>query len=471
MDGETLTDLTIFKPLDAARFADRLSLAGRGAERGATNLPDSSSDSLDEVETDIIANVVAEHTQVRNDVLVRLRELNELIATARATLVTTDLENRVAPMIAAIEQRAVTNLLDLQHQFEREAQARATFKEWRRIRKLTGPAKDPKSGFGFFADLYIIAIVEGGANLFFFTEGNAAGMVGAFFQALLIAAANILLCSVMGFALVKRINSVFFVNKVIGVLSIAVLLLGLPTLHVIVGFYRIARKTLAATHSVDSPLWTAVDWARNLDFRRLDELSMVMILVGIVAGGYAVRKGYEFGDRYPDYTKRYNESETHRDSFLDMLDEVTSDMLSEQEEASKAISTFLYEVGPAIKAFDRHTKRKQELAAGLKSYEEHLGVVQSALLSRYRDANRSNRATPAPPHFDTPVNLQNRVFNGSDVQDETFQRLFATDVDVDRAHEAANAAKKAAEAQLARIQKVIAQTRQQLEQGATIRND
>ncbi len=43
----------------------------------------------------------------------------------------------------------------------------------------------------FFADLFLIAIVEGGLNLFFFTEGNQLGMLGAFFQALLIAAANI----------------------------------------------------------------------------------------------------------------------------------------------------------------------------------------------------------------------------------------------------------------------------------------
>ena len=39
VDGNSLPDLTVFRPLDIERYAKRLSLESRGAERGATNQP------------------------------------------------------------------------------------------------------------------------------------------------------------------------------------------------------------------------------------------------------------------------------------------------------------------------------------------------------------------------------------------------------------------------------------------------
>jgi len=479
VDGNSLPDLTVFRPLDIERYAKRLALETRGAERGGANQPPADAASLDDIESEIVGGIVAERTQLRNDIIDRLRGLNELLARARSRLATTEIENRVAPKISAIEQRAVVDLRDLEQKFQRLREGQADFQGWRDERKLKRPAKAPRSAFVFFADLFLIVIVEGALNLFFFTEGNQLGMLGAFFQALLIAAANIVVCTVIGFALVKRVNSVFIANKLLGFAAVLVLLVGLPLMHMVVGFYRVARN--AVSEGV-SPLWTAVGWFGEIfrtppapplaawGFSHLDELSLIMIAVGVIAGVYAARKGYEFGDRYPDYTKRYNEAEDQRDDYLDLLDDVTGEMLEEQEAASQAVGAFLYDIGPSLQAIDNHTDAKKQLEAAARNYEGELESAANTMLSIYRNANARARSAPPPAHFANPVKLANPGFANAMILDPALASLFATSVDIKEARAAAERAQAVAKEQKDKIEAAIAATRAQLAKAEQVRD-
>ena len=53
VDGNSLPDLTVFRPLDIERYAKRLSLEARGAERGAANQPPADALALDDIESDL----------------------------------------------------------------------------------------------------------------------------------------------------------------------------------------------------------------------------------------------------------------------------------------------------------------------------------------------------------------------------------------------------------------------------------
>ena len=50
VDGNSLPDLTVFRPLDIERYAKRLSLEARGAERGAANQPPADALALDDID-------------------------------------------------------------------------------------------------------------------------------------------------------------------------------------------------------------------------------------------------------------------------------------------------------------------------------------------------------------------------------------------------------------------------------------
>ena len=312
MDQERLSDLTLFNSIDAGRMSEQMGLVAKGKTRGAANTPAESATLPDDVETQIIHKVHELRSEVVQDSQLRLQTLNRLMSKTRASVGVSVLENEVTPIVTGLEQNAQVDVIDLDYTQEKLEQQKQDFNAWRKSRRLDRPAEESKSPLSFFADLFLLAIVEGALNLFFFTENNALGMLGAFAQAFIIAGVNILLCVVIGFVLFKRVNSIFILQKALGVVSIAAFMVALPAAHLVIGFYRIARQGQAdaGEHILETPpdaaaidiestkimmagpeingasqLWTAVDWALAGDIYRLDEMSIIMCVIGVIFGG------------------------------------------------------------------------------------------------------------------------------------------------------------------------------------------
>jgi len=485
MDQQRLSDQTLFKPVDAVRMAKQMSLSEIGIERGKQNLPPPTTALPDEIEQSIIEQVSAHHSSVVNDVQLRLQAVNSGISRNLGSIGTSVLETDVDPLVSRIEQYANTDIIDLHDTRTKLKEQREYFRSWRTRRNLARPAREPKPAFSFFADLFVLAIAEGGLNLFFFMEGNEFGILGAFLQAFLIAGANIVVCTVVGFVLLKRVNSVFILNKALGFLSIIFLVIGLPIVHGIVGFYRIARKEAAsiapldgapdvvaegAAEIVTSQLWTAISWATNFEFHRLDEMSIIMCVIGTILGAYAARKGYEFGDRYPDYTKNYFDYEDRRVYYLDHLQEITDEILTEQEEASGKIGTFLVALSASLTSLSDFRNRKTELSVSLRGFESHLTEVGKALLSEYRGANESVRTVPAPNTFQKQFALPDPVFDGDSVRNSGLASQILKHEGIDaQVNRTAEAAKKAAEKYRERVQVAIERAQSELHAGEELK--
>ncbi|MEC7291280.1 MAG: hypothetical protein VXW22_14415, partial [Pseudomonadota bacterium] len=436
----------MFNPIDLKRWSKDLKLEKRGEQNGLSEYPTQDAQGLDEVEQSAISAVLAERAQVHKDMLLRISELNNLISTARARLSTNDLEVRVVPLVTEVEREASIELEEVNHKRERLDQQIAYFAEWREMRALSRPAKSPKPAFSFFSDLAFIAVLEAMANLYFFSEGNPAGLLGAFFQALLIAVVNISLFAVLGFVLVKRIHSVFAGNKMTGFVGVAAVFVSLPLMHSIVGFYRLAFADRDNIESSVPPLQQAIQWFANFEFWRYDELSVVMVIMGVIAGAYAVRKGYGFGDEYPDYTKKYWETEGLRAEFLDEIDRLTLSLGDKQEDALQEVRKYLYEIAPALESLETGSNRKQQLASHLRQYEEHLEDVANGLLKIYRGANIRARTSEAPKGFSERFSLPNRFFDGDAIRDPELSAVMETTVDFEIAKRAAEKAQSEAEA-------------------------
>lgn len=440
MGQDLLSDQTLFRPIDASRLGENLNVSEKGRERGARELPESNSALPDQVEAQIIEKIQTIRAQTLQDCQIRLQAINSAIANDYGRIASASLEDKLTPIVSAVEEKARIDLMDLEHTRERLTEQRAHFKSWRQRRQLTRPAKDQRGGMNFFADLFVLAIAEGALNLFFFVENNALGFLGAFLQAFLIAAANILVFSVLGFVVVKRIHSVFLMNKLVGLVGTAVMIIGLPIVHLVVGYYRMARQSISeigegssapmavsgedamASESL-SPLWTAVDWMTNMEFWRLDELSIVMVIIGVVLGAYAARKGYSFGDRYPDYSKAYNDYNGHRTGYLDHLDDVTGGMLDQQKDASEAVDKYRNQVGSLLGSLSAYLSRKKEMSLSLNNFDNQLEEAARLLLAEYHGANKSARSTPAPQRFNEKFEFENPNFHGDEVLNQPLKAL------------------------------------------------
>jgi len=487
----------MFVPVDAARMAKNMALSEKGQARGQQNLPPATAAIPDEVEAAIVQEVTTLRAGVVQDVQLRLQAINRAISRDRAVISTSALETDIAPIVTRLEQNARIDILDLEATREKLQEQRSDFLAWRQKRRLVRPAEESHSPISFFADLFLLAIVEGGLNLFFFMDNSEFGMLGAFLQAFLIAAANILVCTVAGFVLIKRVNSVMLLNKLLGFLSAAALFVCLPFAHLIVGFYRIARgeggadpsalpavpvevagadlaaasaPASGAATSTGSDLWTAVEWALNRDFHRLDEMSVIMCVVGIILGAYAIRKGYSFGDRYPDYTKNYWTYENRRLDYIEHLDEITSGMIGDHTDASSKISNYFSALAGSLTSLKDYQDRKTELSVSLKNYEIHLVQVARTLLAEYRGANEAARSQPVPRTFSSEFAFSDPLFMGSNVlnPDLAAQLRQHTGVE-DDAQRAAKAAQSAAKNYQNRIQVAIAEAQKALQSGAALR--
>lgn len=471
MDPTRLGDQVVFTPIDAVRFSEQLDLTARGTRNGKANSPPTVSKQLDDVEAQIVQEVGAIRTRVLQDVQLRMESISKQISESRARIGTRFLENTVSPIVARLEQDIATDAIDLDDTREKLEQQREYFSEWRLRRRLKRPATEPRSGFSFFADLFIIALAEGGLNLFFFMENNPLGITGAFLQALLIAGANILACTVIGFVFFKRVNSVFILNKMLGFFTILLFIVGLPFVHFIVGFYRMLRGEASAIEG-SSELWTAVTWAVNFEFNRLDELSIILILVGVVAGAYAARKGYEFGDKYPDYTKTYWSYQGRRLDYLEHLDEIYAKIQEDHSEASNEVNRFLGGLGSSVQSIQEFLSRKTELSVRLKSYESHLLSVVRQLLATYRSANQSSRSTPIPKHFDTEFLFADPIFDGDKPLNGQLAGQLGRDIGLENEVErAAVDARKAAITYEGRIKSIMDKASGMLNSSAALREE
>lgn len=497
MDQEVLTDRTLFVPVDGARMATQLGLSEKGRARGQQNLPPATAAIPDEVEAAIVQQIATLRTGIVQDVQLRLQAINRAISRDRAAISTAALETDIAPIVTRLEQNARIDILDLEATREKLQEQRSDFLAWRQKRRLVRPAEESHSPISFFADLFLLAIVEGGLNLFFFMDNSEFGMLGAFLQAFLIAAANILVCTVAGFVLIKRVNSVFLLNKLLGFVSAAALFVCLPFAHLIVGFYRIARGESGAgsvpvsdtpveaagadlavvstpssgtTATTGSDMWTAVEWALNREFHRLDEMSIIMCVVGIILGAYAIRKGYSFGDRYPDYTKNYWTYENRRLDYIEHLDEITSGMISDHTNASSKISNYFSALAGSLTSLKDYQDRKTELSVSLKNYESHLVQVGRTLLAEYRGANEAARSQPVPKTFSAEFVFTDPLFVGSNVVNPDLAAQLRHHEGVeDDAQRAAKAAQAAAANYQNRIQAAIAEAQKALQMGAGLR--
>ncbi len=434
MDKFSINDTTIFNSIDASRMAEKKDLANKGRIQGEKNLPPSTAKIPDETEADIIQETSSIRSNTVQSIQLSLQSLNKLISKERANIGTRVLDTDITPIVTKLEQRANLDLIAISDTETKLKEQQIYFKEWRARRNLKRPAEESKSALSFFADLFLLAIAEGGLNLFFFMENNELGMLGAFVEAFLIAGANILVCVVFGFVLLKRMNSVFILNKLLGFFSALVLLLSLPIIHTIIGFYRIARQSLpnsADEIASHTEIWTAIQWAVHGEFDRLDEMSIIMCAIGVILGAYAARKGYEFGDRYPDYTKNYWSFEDRRLDYIDHLDEIHGDMLEFQSAASSGIRIFFSNLQNSLSSLENYQSRKTELKISLKNYEQHLTDTTRKLLAEYRGANISSRTTPPPETFNIEFNFDNPLFDG----DQLCMPELAEQLDKNKEHE------------------------------------
>ena len=388
------------KPLNVDRTAAELDLAGMARADALLEEPAADAQPLSSSERLVVNRIQDHHRTVHADVArqraVYVKELHDLrkplgdaavVPEARARFQELQLRLDIAERDLETERR---NLQGAEQKLE----------VWTAPRGIVDVPPDTNPVMTAFLLLAMI-MGEGVANMMFFAEGNALGLLGAVLVAMGISAVNILGGFTAGLALVRLLNAREWWWKLAGALSLLGALASLAIGHFAAAVYRQVRHSDPAI-DITAATSLVAERIRTLDVTSLDLVSMVMMGVGLVLGLFALWKGFHYGHEYPGYARRYRRMAAQEESFQDVRDDFREDFVDATDDI---IETLREVIAKNADYSDRYSRLHADVTAFERRFLElERGLVGDArsLLDRYRSVNRSHRSTPPPAYFDEP---------------------------------------------------------------------
>lgn len=389
MDGDDLVDTSFLRPVDVPRLARELNLDARASER--PTLSEAERKSADAAFVlDVSNKLNGQRQTAEQDLWKRLDTVQQLMLSHSARVNFAKCKNESE---ADLNDMRVLLRKEEGELTERSAfyhQELMSFESYRMRRKLRGPAKAAPSGLTAFMDLMFIWLAEGILNMYFFKVGEKSGALGGLILALLISAVNISICLAIGLFVTKLKNSVSLTLKLVGVAFSVVFVPILVYAHYCIAQYRAQEQLASETKQL---LTASQYWANTLQsvqdhpFEFTDPISFLLFLISLGFGIYAWKKGYDHGDPYPGYTKRYKDYRAHREHFEKLQNYVLDCLVTTRDGIVGRISEFIDEVGPSLVAMEQNASNASVLVGHLQAFRDSCDQATIILANRYFSAD------------------------------------------------------------------------------------
>jgi hypothetical protein len=386
---------SVFPEIDIDKVDRELKLRDRAVARGQANLPQTSEDSLDAVEMDVISRIeeirrrgLENYENNRSIYASRLRVAHT--ARSEIEMIASKARGDFASEVKSYRTEMAKMVQDVQ-------KWDAALEAFQERNGLDRPAYESPSILKTLAILAFFLIAETLLNGVLFAGKNELGLVGGGFIAVLVSVVNIGIAGFSGhFARYARHRNA--IGKLFGIVVILVWLAGSFFLNLGVAHFRDAVETLgdwaAATQtSMDTLLATPFDLA-SIE-------SWLLMSLGCLVSIGTFLKFLLSGEPFPGYARI---SERRRRAVID-FEEILQDALGSLEERRDAAIEALNEASDLVRerlgdAIDALYGRRM-MHSHLQAFLEQCDVKATLLLKRYRDENRALRTEDAPSHFDS----------------------------------------------------------------------
>jgi hypothetical protein len=387
----------IFLDLNVDRLAAEMDLASRGAERGAENRPDSSAETLDDIEYQIVERSES-HKQDAHAVYLEHLHIYD------ARLASLNFEERFAIIQQsapeAVGEFAAEASLGRDELFALRRglnESEAEREEFRKRRRISRPARLSNTGktllkIGLLAVLFVIEVVVNGG---FLSKANQGGYLGGIVVALVFAAFNILVSFMLGLAPIRLMFQRNFFLKILGLLS----LLAYLALAVVLN--------LALAHVREIPPDALVDVDRIALQRLLaspfgltEMQSWLLFGIGFVFSIIAMVDGLLFFDPVIGYAGVERRWLAVSRKFTDTKDDLIERLREIRDEASEAMNAAARDLTVRRSEYEAMMQSRGRLTQRFVEHQAHIERACNSLLQVYRQANRTARSEPAPAGFD-----------------------------------------------------------------------
>ena len=368
----------------------------KGRERGANELPPLGTSEPDEVELMILDAYQEALTDTGARVSETAGTYNSRIQSINLLTQLEEITDGCRAAVETFKTQVLTDENTLKDLYRNVIEKESDYKLFKADNGLRRSAQIPSKmrlqlGWAIVA---LIFLVESFVNAGFLSEGNQAGLVGAYAQSFSFSFINLFTAYLIGVYSVRAVLGIDVVKQRLGIAGTALLGLFAVFINLALAHYRDA----SALGVSDELGMVAMQNLTSQPFTFSDLQSLVLFFIGCAACLVAAIDFFGMDDSYPGYGKvakarrdAFDNYESEKQGLIDDLD----DMRGEEEENIKGTRSHLSNLQNQMANL---IEARKALFAQWEEFKS-LSVKQCVdMIAAYREANRQSR-TRAPKSF------------------------------------------------------------------------
>ncbi|WFU62681.1 YrzE family protein [Bradyrhizobium brasilense] len=396
----------VFLDLDVQSNAREMALTDRGSERGTENRPQSSAETLDDVEHQVVERIESHKQDAHGLYLEHLHTYDQRVAALNFEERFTVIQQAAPEAVGDFAAEASLGRDELFALRRRLHESEAEREGFRVKHGITRPARLVSLGSGLLKAgvLAVLFIIETAINGSFLAKASEQGYLGGIVQAIVFAAFNILVSFLWGLVPLRLINRRSTIVKFAGILSFAIYLLFAFALNLTLAHLREVPPTLGI-----EPGQEVLKHVLTAPFDLTDVMSWLLFGVGFMFSLIAMVDGLTFFDPHVGYAgleRRWNDASLN---FTNTKAELIERLRSIRDDASEAMNDAARDLTVRRSELDALLQARSRLAQRFVEHQAQIERACNALLQTYREANRRARSTDAPSYFDRPYKLDRIV--------------------------------------------------------------
>lgn len=390
--------------LTADQLDAELKLSDRGAADGRKNIPVGDEGRLSAVEAMIVSRVEGAISQKSNEILgvgsgqdfTTLPQDLEALAGEPQTILT-NFRARKARAQAALGLELNASQTDY-------ARAYRDYRAFRIQHQLT--ETEPSYDTVFWRKVFWLAllfVVEVAANGWMIGQAAPGGLVQGWTTALMISVLVVLTGSLIGAGPWRYLNYRGGDGRGLTHRLWAIPAFALGSGLLLLFAFYIAHYRYALSHSsLDAPvpdnILTSVATQPFQPFQQLE--SLLLFIIALLIGIFAVARGAHWDDPYPGYGPRHRRMQEARERSQEIAQRLAADVDAAKDDADDAMNEVAVKSTSAVGALRQAIAKTQDNAAIWDFTAAEILTEGREAIEIYRDANRAARTTKAPAYFE-----------------------------------------------------------------------
>jgi hypothetical protein len=384
-----------FPQLDLEAMSETLQLRERAEKDGRENRPPSDALQPNRVEPEIQDLVQEEYARAVDIYRQGLENYDRRIyGTAIETL---------GVEIVGAAQDAVSEYTRVAHQAQDEIhldrknldEVEKEFEDFRSSHMLSRGCRSPEGHFVHVGVILLVLLADAIINGYFLSSRDEFGLLGGILQAIIVAAANVLLGVFAGRLALPNIIHKSPLRRIGGVIALSILSVLILGLNLSFAHYR-DLFTLGVGNPEQRALFDVVE----TPFLLHDVKSWWLAGIGLLFAFISLIDGFKWDDPYPGYGEVARRREVRREEYQDRKHLWLESLKERRERARTEVGEIRRDIDMMQGEILQASIGRRSFTAAFFAHVTHLESAANQLIDTYRDANRRIRTTPSPVYFE-----------------------------------------------------------------------